>query len=219
MSREKYHQFPPNVRSFIVVLSGFIFWTNLRQNSQEIQSRYKDKVWEALFLLLYTRFWAMNNAWYFSETEWNVFGWLLLETVLSNCYKCLWTQGFVSFFCISIYNSLKLISPLIVLLLSIFMKVVTITLTFILTFFASYLLVISFVFFIENIDSLLKTALKKNWYLSSKNVGKWDCSDKWNTDRDVLLWLRSTEDRLHCCVFFPVSLVSLVGNIFIGVIV
>ena len=127
-SREKYHQFPPNVRSFIVVLSGFIFWTNLRQNSQEIQSRYKDKVWEAVFLLLYTRFWAMNNSWYFSETEWNVFGWLLLETVLSNCYKCLWTQGFVSFFCISIYNSLKLISPLIVLLLSIFMKVVTITL-------------------------------------------------------------------------------------------
>ena len=202
MSREKYHQFPPNVRSFIVVLSGFIFWTNLRQNSQEIQSRYKDKVWEALFLLLYTRFWAMNNAWYFSETEWNVFGWLLLETVLSNCYKCLWTQGFVSFFCISIYNSLKLISPLIVLLLSIFMKVVTITLTFILTFFASYLLVISFVFFIENIDSLLKTALKKNWYLSSKNVGRWDCNDKWNTDCIVLLWLRSTKDRSQCCIFF-----------------
>ena len=151
------------------------------------------------------RFWAMNNAWYFSETEWNVFGWLLLETVLSNCYKCLWTQGFVSFFCISIYNSLKLISPLIVLLLSIFMKVVTITLTFILTFFASYLLVISFVFFIENIDSLLKTALKKNWYLSSKNVGKWDCNDKWNTDRVVLLWLRSTKDRLQCCIFPGIS--------------
>ena len=202
MSREKYHQFPPNVRSFIVVLSGFIFWTNLRQNSQEIQSRYKDKVWEAVFLLLYTRFWAMNNSWYFSETEWNVFGWLLLETVLSNCYKCLWTQGFVSFFCISIYNSLKLISPLIVLLLSIFMKVVTITLTFILTFFTSYLLVISFVFFIENIDSLLKTALKKNWYLSSKNVGRWDCNDKWNTDCIVLLWLRSTKDRSQCCIFF-----------------
>ena len=202
MSREKYHQFPPNVRSFIVVLSGFIFWTNLRQNSQEIQSRYKDKVWEAVFLLLYTRFWAMNNSWYFSETEWNVFGWLLLETVLSNCYKCLWTQGFVSFFCISIYNSLKLISPRIVLLLSIFMKVVTITLTFILTFFTSYLLVISFVFFIENIDSLLKTALKKNWYLSSKNVGRWDCNDKWNTDCIVLLWLRSTKDRSQCCIFF-----------------
>ena len=151
------------------------------------------------------RFWAMNNAWYFSETEWNVFGWLLLETVLSNCYKCLWTQGFVSFFCISIYNSLKLISPLIVLLLSIFMKVVTITLTFILTFFASYLLVISFVFFIENIDSLLKTALKKNWYLSSKNVGKWDCNEKWNTVRVVLLWLRSTKDRLQCCIFSGIS--------------
>ena len=151
------------------------------------------------------RFWAMNNAWYFSETEWNVFGWLLLETVLSNCYKCLWTQGFVSFFCISIYNSLKLISPLIVLLLSIFMKVVTITLTFILTFFTSYLLVISFVFFIENIDSLLKTALKKNWYLSSKNVGKWDCNDKWNTDRVVLLWLRSIKDRLQCCIFPGIS--------------
>ena len=134
--------------------------------------------------------------------------------MLSNCYKCLWTQGFVSFFCISIYNSLKLISPRIVLLLSIFMKVVTITLTFILTFFTSYLLVISFVFFIENIDSLLKTALKKNWYLSSKNVGRWDCSDKWNTDRVVLLWLRSTKDRLQCCLF-PVFLVSLVGNIFI----
>ena len=151
------------------------------------------------------RFWAMNNAWYFSETEWNVFGWLLLETVLSNCYKCLWTQGFVSFFCISIYNSLKLISPLIVLLLSIFMKVVTITLTFILTFFASYLLVISFVFFIENIDSLLKTALKKNWYLSSKNVGKWNCNEKWNTVRVVLLWLRSTKDRLQCCIFSGIS--------------
>ena len=147
----------------------------------------------------------MNNAWYFSETEWNVLGWLILETVLSNCYKCLWTQGFVSFFCISIYNSLKLISPRIVLLLSIFMKVVTITLTFILTFFTSYLLVISFVFFIENIDSLLKTSLKKNWHLSSKNVGKWDCSDKWNTDRAVLLWLRSTKDRLHCCIFPGIS--------------
>ena len=72
------------------------------------------------------------------------------------------------------------------------MKVVTITLTFMLTFFTSYLLVISFVFFIEIIDSLLKTALKKNWYLSSKN-GK---------------------DRLQCCLF-PVFLVSLVGNIFI----
>ena len=151
------------------------------------------------------RFWAMNNAWYFSETEWNVFGWLLLETVLSNCYKCLWTQGFVSFFCISIYNSLKLISRRIVLLLSIFMKVVTITLTFILTFFTSYLLVISFVFFIENIDSLLKTALKKNWYLSSKNVGKWNCNEKWNTVRVVLLWLRSTKDRLECCIFSGIS--------------
>ena len=85
------------------------------------------------------------------------------------------------------------------------MKVVTITLTFILTFFASYLLVISFVFFIENIDSLLKTALKKNWYLSSKNVGKWVCSGKWNTDRVVLLWLRGTNDRLHCCIFSGIS--------------
>ena len=85
------------------------------------------------------------------------------------------------------------------------MKVVTRTLTFILTFFTSYLLVISFVFFIENIDSLLKTALKKNWYLSSKNVGKWDCSDKWNTDRVVLLWLRSTKDRLQCCIFPGIS--------------
>ena len=85
------------------------------------------------------------------------------------------------------------------------MKVVTITLTFMLTFFTSYLLEISFVFFIENIDSLLKTALKKNWYLSSKNVGKWDCSDKWNTDRVVLLWLRSTKDRLQCCLFSGIS--------------
>ena len=85
------------------------------------------------------------------------------------------------------------------------MKVVTITLTFMLTFFTSYLLVISFVFFIENIDSLLKTALKKNWYLSSKNVGKWVCSGKWNTDRVVLLWLRGTNDRLHCCIFSGIS--------------
>ena len=158
------------------------------------------------FLFFRPRFLAMNNAWYFSETEWNVFDQLILEAVLSNCYKCPWTQGFILFFfCISIYNSLKLISPLIVLLLSIFMKVVTITLTFILSFFASYLLVISFVFFIENIDSLLKTALKKNWYLSSKNVGKWDCNEKWNTVHVVLLWLRSTKDRLQCCIFSGIS--------------
>ena len=70
---------------------------------------------------------------------------------------------------------------------------------------SSYLLVISFVFFIENIDSLLKTALKKNWYLSSKNVGKRDYSGKWNTDRVVLLQLRSTKDRLHCCIFSSIS--------------
>ena len=85
------------------------------------------------------------------------------------------------------------------------MKVVTITLTFMLTFFTSYLLVISFVFFIENIDSLLKTALKKNWYLGSKNVGRWDCNDKWNTDCIVLFWLRSSKDRSKCCIFSDIS--------------
>ena len=135
---------------------------------------------------------------------------MILFRVWVNCFRSTHfrnraKQLLYSFFCISIYNSLKLISPLSVLLLSIFTKVETITLAFILTFFTSYLLVISFVFFIENIDSLLKTALKKNWYLSSKNVGKWVCSGKWNTDRGVLLWLRSTKDRLHCCIFSGIS--------------